>query len=440
MKIILLTKWDEHESGSILDISDEAFAKDLIEKGIAKDPTQEAIDRLKAEEAAKAKAEEIRREVEIQIAKLNPTKVDDTKAHVINEPVDDPKGGFKYFGEFCKAVVAASSPGGRVDKRLIVDREEKVAGHLAEGDTAQGGFLVPTEFRGALMKRSYETGAIMSRCQQIPMASNRIQIPAINETSRVDGQRQGGVQVFWTDEAAQKTYSKPHFRQIQLGLNKLAGLIYVSDELIEDSAISIEPLLTQLFGDEIAHVIEQSFYRGTGAGQPLGIIPGGVAGAATVAVPRTGAGAVVAQDIINMWSRMWGPCRSNSIWMVNQDVEPQLHTMALAVGMGGVPVYMPANGLSGSPYASLYGRPVIPFESCSTMGTIGDIAFCDWSQYLYGQKTTGPQVASSIHLRFDYDETVFRFVMRVDGQPWWNLVLTPENGVNTLSPFVVLAT
>jgi HK97 family phage major capsid protein len=114
--------------------------------------------------------------------------------------------------------------------------------------------------------------------------------------------------------------------------------------------------------------------------------------------------------------------------------------MGVVVGMGGIPVYMPANGLSGAPYATLYGRPVIPFESCSTMGTIGDIAFCDFSQYLFGQKSAGPEVASSIHVNFIYDETCFRFVMRTDGQPWWNSVLTPENGVNTLSPFVVLAT
>jgi HK97 family phage major capsid protein len=422
----------------MLDVSDATLTKELIEKGIAKDPTQEALDRLEAEKIEKAKAEAIRAEVTVQIEKLNADKVADPKAHVINERADDPKGGFKHFSEFAKAVVLASAPGGKVDKRLIP--EEKVAGHLAEGDPAQGGFLVPIEFRATLLKRSYETGAIISRCMQIPMASNRIQIPAINETSRVDGSRQGGVQVFWTDEAAQKTYSKPHFRQIQLGLNKLAGLIYVSDELLEDSAISIEPLLTQLFGDEIAHTIEQAFLRGTGAGMPLGILPGGVAGASTVSVPRTGAGTVVAQDVINMYTRMWGPNRANGAWFINQDVEPQLFTMAVAVGMGGVPVYMPANGLSGTPYGTLFGKPVIPFESCSTMGTIGDIIFCDWSQYLFGQKTTGPQVASSIHLRFDYDETTYRFVMRVDGQPWWNLVLTPEQGANTLSPFVVLAT
>jgi len=50
----------------------------------------------------------------------------------------------------------------------------------------------------------------------------------------------------------------------------------------------------------------------------------------------------------------------------------------------------------------------------------------------------GVQAASSIHVRFVYDESVFRFVYRVDGQPKWNLPLTPYQSANTLSPFVVL--
>ena len=437
MRVILLTKWNEHEAGSMLEIGDEATAKELIEKGIAKDPTQEALDRLEGEKVQKAQADAIRVAVADEIKKLDAAKAADPKAHVINDPADDPKGGFKTFGEFCLAAVKAASPGALIDKRLV---EEKVAGHMAEQEPGEGGFLVPTEFRASLMSRMYETGQIASRCQNIPMSSNRIQIPAINEASRADGSRQGGVVVYWTDEAAAKHETKPTFRQIQLGLNKLTGLIYVSDELLQDSAISIEPLLTRLFGDELAHRCDQAFLRGTGAGQPLGILPGGVAGPATVSVARTGPGAIVAQDVINMYSRMWGPCRSNAAWFVNQDVEPQLFTMGIVVGMGGIPVYMPANGLSNQPFGTLFGRPVIPFESCSTMGTIGDIVFADFSQYLVGQKSAGPDVATSIHVRFTWDETTFRFVLRIDGQPWWNTVLTPENGVNTLSPFVVLAT
>jgi hypothetical protein len=46
----------------------------------------------------------------------------------------------------------------------------------------------------------------------------------------------------------------------------------------------------------------------------------------------------------------------------------------------------------------------------------------------------------SIHLRFDYNETAFRFLFAMDGQPWLNAPLTPFHGTNTLSPFVALAT
>ena len=42
--------------------------------------------------------------------------------------------------------------------------------------------------------------------------------------------------------------------------------------------------------------------------------------------------------------------------------------------------------------------------------------------------------------RFDYDEQTFRFIFRVDGQPWWAAQLTPYKGTNTQSCFVALAT
>jgi hypothetical protein len=45
----------------------------------------------------------------------------------------------------------------------------------------------------------------------------------------------------------------------------------------------------------------------------------------------------------------------------------------------------------------------------------------------------------SVHVAFLTDESIFRFIYRVDGQPIWNAALTPFKGSNTLSPFVVLA-
>ena len=52
----------------------------------------------------------------------------------------------------------------------------------------------------------------------------------------------------------------------------------------------------------------------------------------------------------------------------------------------------------------------------------------------------GMQAASSIHVQFVTDETAFRFVLRLDGQPLWHSALTPYKGSDTLSPFVTVAT
>lgn len=103
-------------------------------------------------------------------------------------------------------------------------------------------------------------------------------------------------------------------------------------------------------------------------------------------------------------------------------------------------IYLPANGLAGQPYGTLFGRPVIPCESCQTLGTKGDIILADLTEYLYARHVSGVQAATSIHLKFDYDQTVFRFTIRTDGEPWWPAPLTPAKGSNTLSPFVVLET
>jgi HK97 family phage major capsid protein len=137
-----------------------------------------------------------------------------------------------------------------------------------------------------------------------------------------------------------------------------------------------------------------------------------------------------------MWASRFG---TNYVWLINQNIEPQLYTMALAVGSGGIPVYMPAGGLSGAPYGTLFGKPVIPCEQCASLGTAGDIILADLSQYVMISKGN-MQSASSIHVNFQTDQTAFRFVYRCDGQPMWDAYLTPYKGTTSYqSPFVCLS-
>jgi HK97 family phage major capsid protein len=114
--------------------------------------------------------------------------------------------------------------------------------------------------------------------------------------------------------------------------------------------------------------------------------------------------------------------------------------MSIAVGTGGIPVYLPAGGLSTTGYGTLMGRPVIPIEQCAALGTVGDIILADMSQYWEINK--GPvQSASSIHVAFTTDQSAFRATLRDDYRPMWLSALTPfKDTTKTLSPFVTLAT
>lgn len=136
-----------------------------------------------------------------------------------------------------------------------------------------------------------------------------------------------------------------------------------------------------------------------------------------------------------MWSRRWAGY-NDYVWLANSSIFPQLINLTV----GNFPMLLPiSDGAQGDPSFSIYGRPYIEVEYTSALGTTGDLMLCSLSQYQTITKG-GIQSASSIHVSFATDETAFRFVYRIDGAPSWNSALTPYDGGNTKSPFVVLAT
>lgn len=438
-RIKLLKDYRGKKAGSVFGVDGDI--QDLLDEGIAEIYDEEA-EKKKADEEKRAQEKDDERFMEGVKRALKDVLEKDSKNRPLitvgrtgQERAHDADGDFPTFAHHLKAVWEADNP--TIHKAL--DSRLLKVGEMGETDDAQGGYLVPTQFRAELFEILHKMAEIIQRTFQIPMQTNRIQMPAIAETSRVDGSRHGGLTVYWVHEAGEKVASKPTFRQITLALNKLAGLVHVSDELLSDSPISVEAIIKRLFAEELMFVLEQSFVDGTGAGQPLGIMNAGCLVTQAAEVPQAAA-TIVYMNIARMWSRMWGSCRKNAIWLINQDAEPELMNMGLAVGVGGGPAYLPAGGLSATPYATLLGRPVFQCEHCQTLGTTGDIILADFSQYLYGRKTTGIETATSMHYRFIYDQQSFRFVLRADGQPWWASELTPKHGTNTMSPFVALAT
>jgi HK97 family phage major capsid protein len=261
----------------------------------------------------------------------------------------------------------------------------------------------------------------------------------VDETSRASS-RLGGIVGYWAAEAEEKTKSKPKFRKIELNLHKLTALVYATDELLDDAA-GLGAFIDRGCRSEFKFLTDDAIVNGVGAGMPLGFLK---ASSLISVLKEAGqkANTIVAENIMKMYSRRFASQTQNYVWLYNQSIEPQLFTMSVAVGTGGVPVYMPPGGLNSAPYATILGRPALAIEQASALGTVGDISFVDLSDgYVLAEKGD-VKADMSIHVRFEYDESVFRFVLRIDGQPVRASALTPYKGGSdaTQSHFITLET
>jgi HK97 family phage major capsid protein len=374
--------------------------------------------------------------------------------------------GFKSFGEKMLAV-HRSAVNGRPDPRLLGGTFDNQGvfrasggsdGAMNEAVPAEGGFLVGADISEKIYQRTYLTGEITRRCQRQPISANsdRLKLRVVDEDSRADGSRMGGVLAYWQNEADTFLSTRPKFREVELNLNKLTALVYATDELLQDAA-ALEAWIMSNLPTELAFRTEDAIFQGSGAGQPLGILK---TQAFQALSPGSTATVVTTTDVIAMLAQFWYPGLKNLIpaiatenltagqnvgqmpaaaWFIDQSVIPQLFQLQLGTGSAVILLYHPpgSNPLYG-PYGELMGIPVIPTEHNAALGTVGDIILADMSQYLLADKGA-PQVASSMHVRFLQGEMAFRFTVRLDGQTTWKKPLTPKSGGPTLSPFVGLA-
>ncbi len=354
----------------------------------------------------------------------------------------DKKGGYNEFWEFAMEVAKAAGGSHHMPERLEkwdkqISLASKTAGYMEAGDPTQGGFLVPVEFRNQILEYTIEASIIRPRATIIPMQTGTVKIPVVAESSRASSIR-GGVIIYRPDEGATITVSNAKFDNVELNLNRLAGLVHVSSTLLEDSPISLQPIITRHFGEAMAFQEDEDFIRGTGAGMSLGVL--NAPGIVSITKETGQAGTtIVTENIVKMFSRMIPSSISAAVWLANIDTFPMLYTLTLNVGTGGLPVGLLQNqNIQGAPGMAMLGIPIIFTEHAATLGTTGDIILGDWRQYLIGQKAGQNAVRfdTSIHVRFVTDESSFRFITRVDGQPWARTALTPKNSSNTLGHFV----
>lgn len=313
-------------------------------------------------------------------------------------------------------------------------KEERAAGTggFTIGVPSDGGFFLQGETVIDLMTNGFNNSEILPKAAKRTLtASQFVEVYGIDETSRANGSRSGGIRVYTTAELDALTQSKTKFNMIRIEPKKLTGLFYASGEWMRNVTF-LGQEVRGLFGDEFAFKCQDLAIRGGGAGEALGILNADC----LVPVPKeTGQAAktILAANLSKMWARFTG---RNPVWFINRDCGPQLDELSIPAGTGALEPRFVSWGPDG--VLRIKGAPVIEIEQCETLGTVGDIILADWSQYICADQGDIEE-AMSTEVNFIYDQGTYRFIYFFDGQPRWRSAITPFKGSNTVSPFVALA-
>lgn len=355
------------------------------------------------------------------------------KAHITTRDLasEDPTGGFKNFGEQVRSIKMACE-NRVIDKRLDLMKKAAPAAYSAEGTGVDGGYLVAPEFAKQILMYDLGAGALFDRVSKIPVMGNSYAVPR-DETTPWGTD---GIRCFWTGEAAQATATKPKIGQDQIVLQKLTALVPVTEEMTEDSFIGLGEYFTSRASTKIRYALDDAILNGTGAGQPLGWRnSGAVLSVAADAAQTTNT--YTLGNAARQIAAIPGDGLSRCVWIAHPTVTPQVITMvngnqSLFVAPGDITT------VSGS-FGRFFGLPYVPFAGAQTLGAPGDISLCDMRQYLMVTKSTGIDVAMSIHLYFDYSINTMRFNFRAAGQPWPKAPITLPDNVTKQSYFVQVA-
>jgi HK97 family phage major capsid protein len=426
------------EDGSVTKEGDFAkvepgYADELVRDAVAVKQTPEEYEAQRAAEL-RQKAARTRQE---QVAQRR-----SIIQHVRARDEDDPKGGFKHVGEYFKSIYMhcqehVTTPA--LDNWQRIWRSKTVGSDELSGATgAFGGFAMPTEFIAELLKKTMEREVVYPLAAKRPMSTISANFVSINETTRaIASGTDGGVIPAALRPTAQMSPTRPTFMPVTLTLHQQYVMAAVEQSLLQFSPISLGPELMDIFSRGLAYKRDYLLLRGGGGVEPLGVINS----PCKVAVNKVNgqlADTIEVANIDEMWASMPADSQASAIWLAGLNAYPQLAALHRKVGTGGVPVWMPGNGVAGAPLGTINGRPVLLTEKLPTVGDEGDIVLFDPTEYLVGEWSRGIDYAESDHLRFDYNEKVFRLIWWGDAHSRWQSSLTTPNG-QVVSTVVTLA-
>lgn len=175
---------------------------------------------------------------------------------------------------------------------------------LQVGTDSEGGYLVPDEFESTLVDALEEENFFRSIATVIQTSSGDRKIPVVAS--------KGGAN--WIEEEGAFPESDDAFGQVSIGAHKVATMLKISDELLNDSAFNLEAYISKEFGRRIGSKEEEAFFVGDGSGKPTGIFhtTGGAADGVTTSTAN-----ITFDDVMDLFYSVKSPYRKKAVWVLN---------------------------------------------------------------------------------------------------------------------------
>ena len=210
-----------------------------------------------------------------------------------------------------------NNPDGEEKKGRATDRYKKtfwnamrrknfydVENALQVGTDSEGGYLVPDEFEHTLVEALEEENFFRGIATVIQTSSGDRKIPVVATKGTAS----------WIDEEGAYPESDDSFGQVSIGAYKVATMLKVSDELLNDSVFDLEAYISKEFGRRIGAKEEEAFFTGDGKGKPTGIF--NAAGGASDGVTTAAAG-ITFDDVMDLFYAVKSPYRKKAVWVLN---------------------------------------------------------------------------------------------------------------------------
>ena len=272
---------------------------------------------------------------------------------------------------------------------------------MQEETDAEGGFFVPEQFISQTIHDPGVPGSqLRPLCTVIRVSSKDGYVPTMGSAT-------------WAAIAEEAAYSDqtPTVGQVAFSLEKSGGLVKTTRELLEDSAVNLPALLTQIFQESAGRFEDVGIISGNNTTQYAGIMSDSSVAFYTMA----GSTSVVVADLIGTFYALEAQHRANATWVMKSAINSLINQIQVTGnGVTGV-----AN-ITAAPSAFILGRPVVDTDVVSGLGgtitsTEKIAIFGDFRQY-YVFDRVGFTIRRNDSLYMENDQVGFFASRRGDGQ------------------------